>query len=87
MCECTYFHLEQAYNCIKILISESQNLWKFPGSPVVRTLLSTPGEHGFNSWSGNQDPTSCPEWPKNEEIKQGTLVSRSLKKNDEILEE
>ena len=26
--------------------------WEFPGSPVVRTLLSQPGP-GFDPWSGN----------------------------------
>ena len=31
---------------------------EFPGGPVVRTLRFHCQRHGFNPWSGNQDPTS-----------------------------
>ena len=36
----------------------------FPGSPVVKTLSFHCRGHGFDPWSGNQDPTSCVVKPK-----------------------
>ena len=31
---------------------------------MVRTLSCHCRAHGFNPWSGNQDPASHPMWPK-----------------------
>ena len=36
----------------------------FPGGPVVGTPCLQGRGHGFNPWSGNQDPTRHVVWPK-----------------------
>ena len=37
----------------------TKNSWEFPGGPVVKTLCFHCWGRGFNTWSGNWDPTCC----------------------------
>ena len=39
-----------------------------PGSPVVKNPHFQCRGHGFNPWSGNQDPICCMVWPKKKKI-------------------
>ena len=37
---------------------------EFPGNPVVKTPHFSCREHGFNPWSGREDPVCCMAGPK-----------------------
>ena len=41
----------------------------FPGGPVVKTPLFLCRGHGFEPWSGNEDPICHMAWPKNKKLK------------------
>ena len=43
---------------------KSNNIWDFPGGPVVKTLHFHCRGHRFDPWSGYQDPIFLVVWPK-----------------------
>ena len=49
---------------IKVVLSNKLKdcAWEFPGGPVVRTPCFHCRGHGFDPWSGNQDPASRGAW-------------------------
>ena len=49
------------WSCILRCISAK---WDFPEGPLLTTPHFHCRQHGFNSWSGNQDPTCSTEWLK-----------------------
>ena len=49
----------------------------FPGSPVVKTLLSNPG--GVGSIPGWATKIPHASWPKNQNTKQNNIVKNSVK--------
>ena len=46
------------------IINKKCMLRDFPGGPVVKTPCSQCRGHGFDPWSGNEDPTCHTAWPK-----------------------
>ena len=52
-------------NVLRTLVKNQWTMRDFPGGPVVKNLCFQGKGHGFDPWSGNEDPTCCESWPKN----------------------
>ena len=59
---------------------------EFPSSLVIKTLCFHCRGHGFKPWSGNQDPASCPLWPKYIYICRASLMAQMVKKLSAVQE-
>ena len=57
---------------------------RFPEGPVVRIPCFHGRGHRFDSWSGNQDPTSCAMPPKKKKKRQEISFGKDMGKKEHV---